>query len=599
MTNENKTFKQQEIHTPSAFEGSLWTMVGIKDARTVLHSPPGCYINQHVNAQVNDWFVELATSNLKYSEIMQGGEDQLEQVLHKIAAKRPPAIFVVSSPPVEVAQDDIEGVAEKIDYEPTVVVRPPIGGNAAEGKDAAMTALCDMMDSHCPKTPNSVNLIGPTFSMFNWMADCYELKRMLQAVGITVNTVMTAGATVEEIKKAPGAALNICMYPFDNGVETAKAMQSRFDIPYVADIVPIGFENTSLWLEQIADFFSIDARPYLKTEMETAFEFIRSPMVFTVTFEMSAALSLENHNTYAVGIAEFYSKEVGVKIAMSAVSNPAAATRIEKVTDHVLLSPTLEEKRDQLIATSPMAIFGNFYDKKISMDEGFRNFIFADLPSIGYLNSENCPFMGFMGAKYLVQTLVNEVYMGIFLETKGDMVGTISHGDIDWDLDAETALQKISEMIPHFVRAFAVKKLHQGCEEMAEEAGTSVTLSIVREAADKFTPTKFKAKFSAIFGTEPDRTQAPPSEEALPADEEEDDDYDMEAMMKDAEWEDVPIESLEFTMPWDDDAKQMLELVPPPFRQVAAANTEDYSKDHGSDHVTAALLEAFRIELGM
>lgn len=597
MKNHKGGFLQQEIHTPSSFEGALWAMVGVEDARTVLHSPPGCYINQHVNAQVNDWQVELYTSNLNYSNIMQGGEDRLETVLLSVAQKSPPAIFVVTSPPVEVAQDDVEGVAHKVGYPGTVVVRPPLGGNAAAGKEVAMIALLDIMDPGTAKLPRSVNLIGPTFSMFNWMADCYELKRMLHSIGITVNTVMTAGATVEEIKRAPAAELNICLYPFDNGKQTAAEMERRFQIPFIDSTIPIGFENSALWLEQVADFFGLDPRPYLKAEMESAFSFIRSPMVFTVTFEMSAALSLENHNTYAVGIAEFYSREVGVDIPLAVVSNPEAAKRLEASARHVLLSPTLEEKREQLIASSPMAIFGNFYDKKISMDEGFQNFIFSDIPSIGYLNTENCPFMGFMGAKYLVQTLVNEVYMGIFLETKGAMVGTIAHGDISWEVEAEAALQKISEMIPHFIRAFAVKKLHRGCEELAKESGGPVTLDIVKAAADKYTPTKFKAKFSEVFekekGPEPDAE----SQEQLPGDE--DEEYDMAAMMAEAEWEDVPIDSLTYTMPWDDDARQMLELVPPPFRQVAAANTEDYSREHGSDRVTSALLQAFRIELGM
>ena len=156
-----------------------------------------------------------------------------------------------------------------------------------------------------------------------------------------------------------------------------------------------------------------------------------------------------------------------------------------------------------LLSTGPMAIFGNFYDKKISMDEGFKNFIFADIPTIGYLSTENCPFMGFRGAKYLVQALVNEVYMGIFLETKGEMEGAISTGVVPWEIEAEQSLVKIAEMIPHFIRATAVKKLHQAAEQTAQDRGGKVSLAIMQEVADKYTPTKFKAKFSSVFETVP------------------------------------------------------------------------------------------------
>jgi hypothetical protein len=184
--------------------------------------------------------------------------------------------------------------------------------------------------------------------------------------------------------------------------------------------------------------------------------------------------------------------------------------------------------------------------------------------------------MGFMGAKYLVEGLVNEVYMGIFLETKGEMMGPISSGVVAWDMAAEQAMLKVGEMIPHFVRATALKKLHQEAEKIAQERGTNVTISIFREVSDKFTPTKFKAKFSQVF--EDDAAAAPAVEE---------------------EDEEVPVSSLTFTLPWDNAAKGMLELVPSPFRQAAVSGTEDYAREHGRNDVIGATVEEFRKELGM
>jgi len=576
MTDRKKDFKMQELHTPSAFEGALWACIGIKGADTIFHSPPGCYINQHVNALVNDWTCELYTTNLSYANIMQGAEGRMETTLQKIAAKKPGAILVVNAPTVEVTRDDVEGVVKKVGYKDTLIFHPPIGGSLIEGKEAAFTQLLDLVNPDATKVPKSVNIIGPTFSTFNWRADVYELTRMLAGIGVTVNCVFTAGATIEQIKNAAQAELNLCIYPYDSGIGVAKEMEKRFKIPYKADIIPMGFGNSAAWLESVADFFKIDAKVYLKECMDNAFEFISSNMVFTVTFEMTAALSLENHNTYAVGISEFLNKEVGVDIVMTALSNPDAGKRIEELCDNVMINATIEEKRDKFVETGPMVIYGNFYDKKVSLDEGFKNFIFSDIPTIGYLSSENCPFMGFMGAKYLVEGLVNEVYMGIFLETKGDMMGPISSGVVAWDMPAEQAMLKVGEMIPHFVRATALKKLHQEAEKIAQERGTNVTIAIFREVSDKFTPTKFKAKFSQVF--EDDAAAAPAVEE---------------------EDEEVPIDSLDFTLPWDDEARGMLELVPSPFRQAAVSGTEDYAREHGRDDVIGATMEAFRKELGM
>jgi hypothetical protein len=189
--------------------------------------------------------------------------------------------------------------------------------------------------------------------------------------------------------------------------------------------------------------------------------------------------------------------------------------------------------------------------------------------------------MGFRGAKFLVQSLVNEVYMGIFLETKGEMEGAISGGIIPWEIEAEQALMKIGEMMPHFIRTTALKKLHLVSEQTAQERATKVTLAIMQEVADKFTPTKFKAKFSEVF------------EDTGNGDGGSD---DFESSEED---EDVPIESLTFTMPWEEEVKDMLEQVPAPFRKAAVSNTEEYARKHSHERVTAQVFEAFRKELGM
>ena len=578
MADEMKDFRMQEIHTPSAFEGALWAATGVKDAITIFHAPPGCYINQHVNMLINDWTLELYSTNLSYANVMQGAEDRLEEVMRTVIAKRKPkAIFVVTAPSVEVTQDDVEGVVSKVGFKDAAVIRPPIGGAVNDGKDAAFLSMLALMEPGAQKRERAVNLLGPTHSTFNWMADVCELRRMLEGIGVTVNAVITAGSTVEEIKRAPGAALNLCLYPYDCGVKTAREMEKRFGTPYLDTIIPIGFENSARWLESIAAFFKMNTPSFIKDEMRSALDFARANMFFTVTFEMTAALSFDNNNTYAVGISEFFKQEAGVEVVMCSVSSDRAAERIKPLCSTVLLNPTIDEKRTAFVSSGPMAIFGNFYDKKISMDEGFRNFIFSDIPTIGYLSSENGPFMGFRGAKYLVQSLVNEVYMGIFLETKGEMEGAISTGVVPWEIEAEQALVKIAEMIPHFVRATAVKKLHQVAEEAALDHGGRVTLAIMQEVADKYTPTKFKAKFSSVF-----ETATGPGVPAADEGEEE-----------------VPVEGLAFNLAWDGEAIKMLELVPSAFRKAAVVNTEAYARQHAHERVTLSVFDAFRKELGM
>jgi len=567
-----KRLQVSEIHRPSAFEGALWAVLGVKDAHTIFHAPSGCYINQHQNALMNDLF-EMYTSHLSYGDVLQGTKGALEKALQKLIKKSPPAIFIVTSPTVEIIKDDVEGIVEKLDYEKCVVIRPPIGGTVHQGKEEGFLSLISLMDEKVEKKEKSVNLIGPTYSMFNWKADLEELRRMLSQMGVSINVVITADSTIQQIISAPAAMLNICIYPYDCGITFAQRMREQFGIPYFAKTIPIGFSESALWMEEIASFFNLDIKAYLRSEIENGFRLIRSGNVFTVTFETPIALSLENHNTYGVGISHFFKKELGIEICFAAVGNEEVGGKVQEVSGKVSVSPTIDEKRKQYEETSPLLIMGNFYDLKVSKDLGFLNFLMADIPTISFLATENGPYMGFRGASYLIQQVVNQVYINLFIETKGEMEGEISLGEARWSSSAEEALRKIAEMIPHFIRTKSVKKLQKKAEERAYQEKSEVTLEILKTVAEEYTPTRFKTKFLEVF----EKASADPKNQ-----EESEDD-----------WSKLP-----FSMQWEEEAKKMLTMVPSEFKTKAVLGTEKYAKKHNYTRITTQVVEHYRKELG-
>jgi len=560
--------KMKEIHKPSSFEGAVWVAQGIKDARMIFHAPPGCYMMQHMYALCNEWHPDFYSTSVSYGNVMQGTEAQLEKILKKVVAEDPKAIIIVTSPVIEITGDDVEGVATKVGFDKTIIIRPPIGSSLAEGKDQAFLSLMDLMDSQVEKAEKTVNLIGPTYNTFNWRADVFELKRMLSAIGVKVNTVFTADTSVGEIARAPCAHLNLCLYPYDCGIAMAQKMEERFAIPYQSNHVPIGFRESAAWIEEIAQFFEIDARPYLKGEMERGLELVTSLLVSNTFFESSVALSTDNCDSYSVGISSFLKRELGMEICLATTGSDKAAEKMSEVCSTVLVNPGTDEKKNLFLEKSPTIILGNFYDLKLSTDLGFKNFLFADIPLIGYIFSENTPFMGFMGAQHLIQSMGNEIYTKIFIESKGEMEGVISSGEVPWELDAERALGEIAQMTPHFIRSIAIKKIHQVADEIALERKGTVTLSILREVANRYTPTRFKAKYSTLFA-------------------------DM-----DTGEEDAGVETLVFHMEWEQEAKEMLEMVPAEFRAQAVTGTEDYAKTHNYTRISPQVVDEYRKELG-
>ena len=100
---ETKQMTMKEVHRPSSLEGAIWSMGGIRDARIILHSPPGCYMMQHMNALCNEWQTDLFSTSVTYADVMMGTEDALENVLRQAASYQPKAIIIITSgivPPI-------------------------------------------------------------------------------------------------------------------------------------------------------------------------------------------------------------------------------------------------------------------------------------------------------------------------------------------------------------------------------------------------------------------------------------------------------------------------------------------------------------------
>ena len=79
-------------------------------------------------------------------------------------------------------------------------------------------------------------------------SDLSEIERMLNSQGLTINSVLT-NSRFEEIKKAPKASLNILLG--GDGLENAKIMREKFDVPYLVTPYPFGLNNSMEFLERV------------------------------------------------------------------------------------------------------------------------------------------------------------------------------------------------------------------------------------------------------------------------------------------------------------------------------------------------------------
>jgi len=99
-----------------------------------------------------------------------------------------------------------------------------------------------------------VNILGinPSTDVF-WQGNLYEIKRMLKRLGLRVNTLLD-----NDFDSAVGAELNIVLSP-RFGIDLAKKLERRFEIPYLVNTLPIGITETNLFLNRVAKALWIDA----------------------------------------------------------------------------------------------------------------------------------------------------------------------------------------------------------------------------------------------------------------------------------------------------------------------------------------------------
>lgn len=255
-----------------ALGGALNAVNAIDRAVAIVHASPGCAASADGSAAIGSGYWGSAactgratpSTNLQEREIVFGGEQRLAEQIEKTLEIVDADLFaVITGCMTDIIGDDVKAVVREFQRRGVPIVVAETGGfkgTSAEGYELIWQAVVEQfVERGRPRQPRTVNLIGlvPTQDVF-WRGNLLELRRLLEAIGLRVNTLHGPFDEPASIKHSSEAALDIVLSD-TTGVRVAECFERVHGVPYVVEPLPVGPAATKRFLESIAARLALDA----------------------------------------------------------------------------------------------------------------------------------------------------------------------------------------------------------------------------------------------------------------------------------------------------------------------------------------------------
>ncbi|HBC94497.1 MAG TPA: hypothetical protein DCZ10_16745 [Pelotomaculum sp.] len=310
-----------------ALGGAMATVTALPGAIPLLHTPGGCAgnitwtQNGACGLQAGGYCggLTVPSSNVEQKDVVFGGVDRLkEQIGNTLDVMEGELYFVLTGCVTEVIGDDVRGVVGEFQGKGVSLIFAETGGfkgNSYYGYDQVLQSLFkNFVQQGVKKIKGRVNVwgIAPYLDVF-WRGNLEGLRLVLEKVGLEVNTFFTAADSLEGIRQAASAELNIVVSDI-YGVNAAAVFEEVHGTPYLTTSLPVGPAATDHFLRQVEAALSLNhsqVEEIIARENHVYYQYLE-PLVDSYNdFDLQRYSIVVGDGNYAPSITKYLADDLG------------------------------------------------------------------------------------------------------------------------------------------------------------------------------------------------------------------------------------------------------------------------------------------------
>jgi 3,8-divinyl chlorophyllide a/chlorophyllide a reductase subunit Z len=488
----------RDLSDSSSYWAAVWTLCALPDVHVICDAPIGCF--NLVATAVPDYtdaipHIENVTPSVIREQEVQGSGTaeavrRTYENLRDAGLLEGKQLIIVSTAESEMIGSDLSDLAPQLQAGATFFHSESLSDDEWRGRDRMLRWLWEMYGrdqaAGVSVEPGLVNIIGPTYGCFNAPADLHEVRRLIEGAGGRVNQVFPYASRLADMAQLARAQVNVVLYK-----EFGHSLAEALGQPWLH--APMGMRQTNEFVREIGRLLGTEqqAAAFIRREKATTLQAVwdlwKGPQG---DWFGTTNVGIVATGTYVDGLSAFLGDELGMPIAF-------AAARPLRPGE-----PDNSEVRRLLHSSPPAFVFGSINEKIYLSEAGakYTNFIPAAFPGPIVRRAVGTPFMGYRGAVYVLQEIVNRLYEMLFNFLPVDAAYTqkappglgpqaapaakngagARPGNLPWQPAAKELLDAALEKLPFLPRISASREIQMQVEALAHaQASAEVTPEIV------------------------------------------------------------------------------------------------------------------------